>query len=311
MKRIILILSTLILASSLFAQESTLKKNFIIYKPTPTLILNSPTGGIDATINFNSGDILLRQTANTLTLSGGNLSLGANSLLFTGSLGTTGARLTKGWFTNLEITNLPTINGTSIFASPTMTGTLTVPAISVTGANTVTLSGDATTWNDIFFPFDVGHQGNADYPPLVKDSLYYAFTVDSAGADAVYEAFIIQLPHNYKTGSVIFPHVHYKQEGANTPVFKVRYKWYNYGGSTQKGWKWYTMSTSTGTTDKTHQLVHGANGITATGITGISSIMICQVYLSALAGGTTACNAYQFDIHIEIDSFGSRTETSK
>lgn len=36
---------------------------------------------------------------------GGALALGANNLTMTGSLGTTGSRLTKGWFTDLEVTN--------------------------------------------------------------------------------------------------------------------------------------------------------------------------------------------------------------
>lgn len=40
-----------------------------------------------------------------------DLALGANDITMTGSLGATGARVTKGWFTDLEVTNAPTING--------------------------------------------------------------------------------------------------------------------------------------------------------------------------------------------------------
>ena len=43
-------------------------------------------------------------TLSGLTM-GGTLAMGANNITSTGSLGATGARLTKGWFTDLEVTN--------------------------------------------------------------------------------------------------------------------------------------------------------------------------------------------------------------
>ncbi len=48
--------------------------------------------------------------------SGANLILGTNSITMTGSLAATGSRVLKGWFTDLEITNLPTINGGTLKA---------------------------------------------------------------------------------------------------------------------------------------------------------------------------------------------------
>ena len=45
----------------------------------------------------------------------GDLALTTHNITMTGSLGATGAgKLTKGWFTDLEITNLPTINGSTL-----------------------------------------------------------------------------------------------------------------------------------------------------------------------------------------------------
>jgi hypothetical protein len=79
----------------------------------------------------NTADITLTHSANALTLAGGDLIMDT-------SLGSTGTRVLKGWMTNLEITNLPTINGGTLatalslssyapVASPTFTGTVTLP----------------------------------------------------------------------------------------------------------------------------------------------------------------------------------------
>lgn len=106
MKRLLILLISLAIAVVACGQE-VLKRDLEIRKTAPLLNLN----GSGATLRFYNGDVSLTQSSNLLTLSGGNFSLGANSLLGSGSIGATGARLLKGWFTDFEITNLPTING--------------------------------------------------------------------------------------------------------------------------------------------------------------------------------------------------------
>ena len=165
-------------------------------------------------------------------------------------------------------------------------------------------------YNDLFFPFTTGTLGAAGYPTLVQDSGYYAFTIDTTGVSKCIMHYIIQMPHDYKEGTNIFPHVHYKHEvGVGTPSFRVKYKWYNLSGTAIANWKYYDMTVATGTTDKTHQAVYGTIGIDGSGKT-ISSILVLQVYLVAVTTSTPV-NAYQFDIHYLTDIIGSNNEFTK
>ena len=115
-----------------------MESNLTLKKTTPTFYLQ----GSGANINFNN-DISLDLSPNNLTLSGGNFHLGSNSLYTTGDIGSafslvsnivtedlyamfiksfaglsvigeTANRFSKGWFTDLEITNIPTINGVAM-----------------------------------------------------------------------------------------------------------------------------------------------------------------------------------------------------
>ena len=90
---------------------------------TATALQNSRTiGGVsfDGTAN-----ITVATATGGFTVSGGNLALGTNSITMTGSLGATGARVLKGWFTDLEVTNA-------------IAGSITGNAATVTVANEAT-----------------------------------------------------------------------------------------------------------------------------------------------------------------------------
>jgi hypothetical protein len=110
----------------------------------------------------------------------------------------------------------------------------------------------------------------------------------------------------------VFPYVHWHQAANQVPVFKIDYKWIEIGESVPAGWQTYAMDQAvkpypgTGTI---HQLNSGAAGIDGAGF-GLSSIMQIKLYRddNVYVGNALATS---FDIHIEIDSFGSNTEYSK
>lgn len=110
---------------------------------TPVLTVNSApiltTARTIGGVSFDgSANITVATATGGFTVSGGNLALGTNSLTLTGSIAATGSRVTKGWFTDLESTNMPTVGGTAILSS------LTAPTFNTielgTGQTDTTLS---------------------------------------------------------------------------------------------------------------------------------------------------------------------------
>jgi len=118
-------------------------------------------GGV---INWNGGASTLTHSLNTLTIGGSGataLALGTNSLTLTGSIAATGARVTKGWFTDIESSNMPTVGGTAILSSltaPTFTtielgagqtdttlSRVSAGVVAIEGVNILTVAGGTLT----------------------------------------------------------------------------------------------------------------------------------------------------------------------
>lgn len=67
-------------------------------------------------VSFNgTANITVATATGGFTVSGGDLALGSNNITMTGNIASTGSRVNKGWFTDIESTNAPTVGGVAVY----------------------------------------------------------------------------------------------------------------------------------------------------------------------------------------------------
>lgn len=142
----------------------------------------APAGTLTGTTlaaNVVTSSLTSLGTLSGLTM-GGTLAMGANNITSTGSLGTTGSRLTKGWFTDLQVTNAIAGSVTGNAATATalatgrtiaITGDLAYTSPSFDGSGNVTAAGTLATVNS-----NVGSFTNANITVNAKGLITSAST---------------------------------------------------------------------------------------------------------------------------------------
>ena len=188
---------------------------------------------------------------------------------------------------------------------------------------TIEFNGTATVWDDMrILPGSFDRPGVAD-PAIVP------YAPGGGGNTYLWEfakndiaSFTIQLPHSYKQGTDIGVHIHWtpgtrgNEESGTTVGWKVDCSWANING-TFGALSTSDLSDTTVGTDHTHQMTPEVN-ITGTG-KNISSMLLCNVKRTDTGTDDTwaSINSGQLpllmeiDFHYEIDTVGSRTESSK
>lgn len=164
-------------------------------------------------------------------------------------------------------------------------------------------------WDDLKFPFSKTKRGVTDKPDFDYTNVGLLFPQND-NTEKTYA--IAQLPHAWKEGTIIHPHIHYIQDEAEIPVFKLDYRIYNNGDTVPD---FTTLSTANGNgpvfsyTSGTILQIMGFPAIDMSGIR-ISAIMDIIVYRddNVVTGDVLG---KEFDIHYQIDSNGSRHEYIK
>jgi hypothetical protein len=204
--------------------------------------------------------------------------------------------------TDIEFDGDEQINLNSLKVGPDATNYL-----EINSQGELRLEGTASVWDDLLQPATSGKKGANDKP----DFNYTEMTVDFPQNDTTEILYFnIQLPHTWKEGSFVFPHVHFLQNQTNVPTFKIDHRWAGLGESFSN-WETYTMSTLVFpyTSGTVHQIVYGNPGISGAG-KGLSSMLQIKLYRDDNVF-TGDCSVLSFDIHIEISSLGSFTEFTK
>lgn len=170
------------------------------------------------------------------------------------------------------------------------------------------LNGDATTWDDHMLSLTTGQRGATNLPDFDYTNVGYLFPKNDA-AEIIY--LITQMPHRWKEGSTIYPHLHWVQQGGSAIGWFIDYLIYENGASYANTWDTIPLgaSTSAYTSGSFGQINHSACGISMIGKT-ISTMIAMKLYRNDNTYNGDAL-ARQLDIHYECDGFGSKTEWSK
>lgn len=175
---------------------------------------------------------------------------------------------------------------------------------------TLTLAGTATAWDDLLIEMKESLKGALTKPDWDATNFGLLFPQNDTSE---YIVFNVQMPHRWKEGSTIYPHVHFFQNQNVTPTFKIDYRWVNIGVAVPSFTTGYTMSTIVGaqtwTTGMLHRIVGNTSGISGSGKT-MSSMLQIKLYRqdNTYVGD---CLVVSFDIYFEIDSLGSSSEYTK
>ena len=184
--------------------------------------------------------------------------------------------------------------------------------------------GTATRYDDLRVPMTSTKKGAADEPK------FEAFITDGSGSVGIYGHhfdktktedlfFEVQMPHAWKEGTDLYPHVHWTVKGSDLGSKKVRwgfeYAWVNVGDTFSNTTFLYAEDpiAPVGTVGSKEHVISSFGSMNGTGKT-LSSMLLCRVWRD----GSHSNDDYsdkaimlQFDFHYQLDSDGSREEYTK
>lgn len=224
------------------------------------------------------------------------------------------------------ITGALTVTGTAVFSDVTVSGTLTATGAqltnaTLTGTTTVsdvviagTLTFSDTVWDDLRVPAQSTRinptQSKPDFQPFL--GTVYTFLFDQNDVESVH--FAAQLPHGWKVGTNLHPHVHWSPltTGAGSVVWGLECTWSSIGGVFGAPQTVTVTATAPGTAFE-HQMTDLAE-LDMSAADTVSTMVMCRFFRDGAHVTDTYAGDVAFlevDFHYQIDAIGSREERSK
>jgi hypothetical protein len=236
------------------------------------------------------------------------------SLIFTWP-GLLKAKLYKPEADSLVIGGLSVNSAGDLVAKDLEADDLTVGGLNIDSDGHLTLTSEATTWEDISEPLNGDNlystPGTADYD---WDEL--CVTLAPSGniannSDLVTQVY--QLRHATKPSSVLKFHIHWEQKDATARTFTWKYRLQNQGEAKTTAWSNNIVVSSTANnafpyTSGTLNQITALGDISTVGL-HLSSIVQIKLTRSDAVAGTI--NATFIDMHYQADSLGSNSEYIK
>lgn len=194
---------------------------------------------------------------------------------------------------------------------------------------TLRMDGAATVWDDLMVFPDATTRGGSKMPEWGGTGAVafkkngssqgvFLWMFSSITEQELY--FTIQLPHSYKVGTAIYPHIHWTT-ATSTPTrtnvaWGLEYSVIAFGGTFPNT---STLTSNTVISDIAtisgvgQHLITSLGTISGTNL-GISTVLVCRIYRNVTASADTfndEAGLLGFDIHYEKDTQGSRTEYAK
>ena len=176
---------------------------------------------------------------------------------------------------------------------------------------TLLLLGTATVWDDIRVSLITRGSGGVNPTFSQIQNSLFAYKFSGTADNEIF--FEIQMPHSWKEGSKIYPHVHWAPNGTSTGnvTWGMDFEWQNINGVFSGATTNISTSVAADGVAKKQQITNIGTGIEETD-KKISSIIMCRLYRAGNSDtNNDECFLLAFDIHYEVNTIGSREVLSK
>ncbi len=176
---------------------------------------------------------------------------------------------------------------------------------------TLMMDGTASVWEDLRISVVLRASGGTSPVFAQLQGNLYGYRFSGIAMNEIF--FELQMPHSWKIGTTIYPHVHWVSAGSSTSdvTWGMDYEWKDLGEA-------FTGTTSNVSSSATPGglKVHNITNIPSSGVTesdkNISSMIMCRLYRDGLNDANND-NIFllAFDVHYEINTIGSRLVLEK